>query len=67
MRLVVRDYSYLDLLCTFGSGKAGFLVKGLFGEEKWDFGFLLDASSPRRTSVHLGEGGNIPMEDWCYA
>ena len=34
MLLEVRDSSYLSLLSTFGPGKAGLSVKGMFGEEK---------------------------------
>ena len=40
----------------------GFSVKGLFGKEKWDFRVLLDVSSPRHTSVHLGKGVNLPLK-----
>ena len=43
------DSSYLGLLSFFGLGKEGFLVKGLFGNEKLDFWIMLDVSSPRRT------------------
>ena len=63
----VRNFSYLGLLSIFGSEKEGFSFKGLFGEEKLDFRVLLDASSPRRTSVLLGEGVNILKEDWFFA
>ena len=34
----------------------GFSVKGLFGEEKLYFWVMIDVSSPRRTSIRLGEG-----------
>ena len=39
-----------------------FLINGLFGKEKWDFRVLLNVSSPRRTSVRLGEGLNLPLK-----
>ena len=45
----------------------GFLVKVPFGEEKLDFLVLLDVSSPRRTSIFLGEGVNLLREDWFFA
>ena len=52
------------MLSIFGSGKEGFSVKGLFGEEKLDFRVLHNVSSPRRTVkiftrklvLHLGVG-----------
>ena len=54
------------LTLHFWAGKRGFLVNGMFGEEKWDFQVLLDVSSPRRTSVCLGGGVNLHTEDCCY-
>ena len=63
----VRDSSYLGLLSIFGPGKVEFLFKGLFGEEKLDFWVMLDVYSPRRASVHLGEGVNFLREDWFFA
>ena len=48
MLLEVRDSSYLGLLSIFGSGKEGFFVKGLFGEEKnLDFWVMFDFSLHR--------------------
>ena len=49
------------------AGKRGFFIKGLFGEEKLDFRVMFDISSPRRTSVRLGEGVNLLKEDWFFA
>ena len=67
MRLEVRDSSYLGLLSTFGPGKEGFSVKGLFCGEKLHFRFLLSVSSTKGTLVRLREGENINTEDYCYA
>ena len=64
--LEVRDSSYLGLLSIFGSGKEDISFKGLFAEEKLDFWVLLDVSSLRKTSVRLGEGVNLPTEDWFF-
>ena len=68
-----KGFFLLGLFSIFGPGKEGFSVKGLFWEEKKkDFRVQLDVSLPkqtdlpRRTSVCLGEGGNLPMEDWFY-
>ena len=49
------------------AGKRGFFIKGLFGEAKLDFRVMFDISSPRRTSVRLGEGVNLLKEDWFFA
>ena len=62
-----RDSSYIDLLSIYGLEKEGFSFKDLFGEEKLDFEVLLDVSSLRQTSVLLGEGVNLLMEDWFFA
>ena len=53
----------------FWAGKRGFffVVKGLFSKEKKrDFRVLLDVDLPRRASVRLGKGVNLPTEDCCY-
>ena len=47
--------------------KRGFFVKDLFGKEKLYFRVMFDVSSPRRTSVRLGEGANLPREDSFFA
>ena len=49
------------------AGKKGFFVKGLFGKEKLDFRVLFDVSSPRKTSIFLGEGVNFLKEYWFFA
>ena len=46
--LEVRDSSYFCLLSIFRPIKEGFLVKGLFGEEKLDFQVLHSVFSLRR-------------------
>ena len=56
-----KGFFLLGLFSIFGPGKEGFSVKGLFWEEKkrifWCSSMFL----------RLREGGNLPMEDWCYA
>ena len=52
----------------FCAGKRGFFcLKACLAKKNCIFRVLDDVSSPRRTSVHLGEGENLHTEDWCYA
>ena len=44
-----------------------FLLKAYLAKKNWNFQVVFDVSSPRRTSIRLGEGVNLRREDQFFA